>query len=142
MLIAGIMKQVIKQSSLRWITLWFLVVTSCTKPLSIGNTSASYELTRFRSKTKQANPCVFGMINRHDPLAGKGGIEYVVIKSDDRQTSPDATGKYCRTFQPGKHTISFTQIGYLYIMVKDIHLRTGDSIRLDVHLQGDTTSLY
>jgi hypothetical protein len=111
-----------------------LSVTACVKIPAF-----SYKTTRFHRKNLHNQPCIAGRIAI--PLKRDGRVQYISIFLDKQIFYPDMSGYYSINSQPGVHTIRFGTIGFRLVSVKDLHLRAGDSIRLDVHLQQDTSHL-
>lgn len=133
-----IMRNIVKQLVSKGATMLMLSIVACAK--LPGTTPKQYEITRFRRKNIHSQPCVVGHIDQpFDEESWR--VQYTIIAADAVTTYPDDTGNYYRVFRPGLHTIRFGYIGLLLVSVTNIQMHTGDSIRLDVHMQQDTAKL-
>jgi len=116
--------------------LLLIVANACVKlPTDISQ----YEINRLPRKNLRNQPCIVGRIDH--PLKRDGRVQYIGIFLDKQIFYPDMSGYYAINSQPGVHTIKFGTIGFRLVSVKNLHLRPGDSMRLDVHMQQDASHL-
>lgn len=116
----------------------FLLVTAAAC-ITLPALPPQYEVTRLYRKNLRSQPCIVGRIDQ--PFARDGRVQYIAIFTDGIISYPDTAGNYCLVFHSGVHTVRFGTVGLKLVSVKNLRLRTGDSIRLNVHMRQDSVSL-
>jgi len=89
---------------------------------------------RYRRINPTSAPIIVGCVdsqeenNKFTPLPG------AVIAIDDAYTFADNAGNYIRVVGPGLHYIRVGGVGFLWSEEPSLHVKHGDSIRINFHL--------
>ena len=126
--------------------LWLLLLVSAgldgcsAERVAVGpSPPREQEIMRFRSTNPTKGPVLFGQVNLID-----GTNTYIlasaIVSLDKKVSFATAEGSYFLTVPPGSHQMMTGQVGVLH-SVLTLHLKQGDSIRVNFHLRPDRRPL-
>lgn len=120
-----------------------LLVVAClgTKLNTYQQKSSYYEIIKHKS-LKQNKPVVYGYVyeygTKHSVPASRilvDGIYDKVFKANNN------FGMYKIIVEPGKHYFAAGGLSYSFFESKKVHLKIGDSVRINFYLKADTSRL-
>ena len=120
--------------------LWLLLLVSAgldgcrAERVAVGpSPPREQDMMRFRSTNPTKAPVLFGWVNLLD-----GTNTYVlasaIVSLDQKVSFTTAEGAYFLTVPPGRHQLMTGQVGVLQSVLM-LHLKQGDSIRVNFHLR-------